>query len=68
MSIFDERYVKVTLNGETFFRVVRIDGDLGERIDQDELNNLILDAVYSEIVEDEFAINRTGKHDHSGNT
>ena len=57
MNIFDERFVKVTLNGETFFRVVDIDGNLGERMDEDELNNLILDAVYSEIVEDEFAIN-----------
>lgn len=57
MNIFDERFVKVTLNGETFFRVVDIDGNLGERMDEDELNNLILDAVYSEIVEAEFAIN-----------
>lgn len=57
MNILDERYVKITLNGETFFRVVSDDGDLGERLDEDELNNLILDTVYSEIIEDEFLIN-----------
>lgn len=57
MNILDERYVKITLNGETFFRVVSDNGDLGERMDEDELNNLILDAVYSEIIEDEFLLN-----------
>lgn len=57
MNIFDERFVKVTLNGETFFRVVDIDGNLGERMDEDELNNLILDAVYSDIIEEEYMVN-----------
>ena len=57
MNILDQRYVKITLNGETFFRVVSDDGELGERMDEDELNNLILDTVYSEIIEEEFLIN-----------
>lgn len=57
MNILDERFVKVTLNGETFFRIVGKDGDLGESLQEDELDNLILDAVYSKIVEDTFAIN-----------
>lgn len=56
MNILEERFVKVTLNGETFFRVVNSDGELGERMDEDELNNVILDAVYSEIVEEEYMI------------
>ena len=57
MNIFDERFVKVTLNGETFFRVVDIDGNLGERMAEDEFNNMILDAVYSEIIEEEYMVN-----------
>ena len=56
MSIFDKRYVKVTLNQETYFREVGIDDELGERMAEDEFNNLILDAVYSDIIEEEYMV------------
>ena len=57
MSIFDKRYVKVTINQETYFREVGIDDELGERMAEDEFNNLILDAVYSDIIEEEYMVN-----------
>lgn len=57
MSIFDKRYVKVTINQETYFREVGIDDELGERMAEDEFNNMILDAVYSEIIEEEYMVN-----------
>lgn len=57
MSIFDKRYVKVTINQETYFREVGMDDELGERMAEDEFNNLILDAVYSDIIEEEYMVN-----------
>ena len=57
MSIFDKRYVKVTINQETYFREVGMDDELGERMAEDEFNNMILDAVYSEIIEEEYMVN-----------
>ena len=57
MSIFDKRYVKVTINQETYFREVGIDDELGERMAEDEFNNMILDAVYSDIIEEEYMVN-----------
>lgn len=57
MSIFDKRYVKVTINQETYFREVGFDDELGERMAEDEFNNMLLDAVYSEIIEEEYMVN-----------
>ena len=57
MSIFDKRYVKVTINQETYFREVGFDDELGERMAEDEFNNMILDAVYSDIIEEEYMVN-----------
>lgn len=57
MSIFDKRYVKVTINQETYFREVGMDDELGERMAEDEFNNMILDAVYSDIIEEEYMVN-----------
>lgn len=57
MSIFDKRYVKVTINQETYFREVGFDDELGERMAEDEFNNMILDAVYSDIIEKEYMVN-----------
>ena len=57
MSIFDKRYVKVTINQETYFREVGMDDELGERMAGDEFNNMILDAVHSEIIEEEYMVN-----------
>ena len=57
MSIFDKRYVKVTINQETYFREVGMDDELGERMAEDEFNNMILDAMYSEIIEEEYMVN-----------
>lgn len=36
MSIFDKRYVKVTINQESYFREVGMDDELGERMAEDE--------------------------------
>ena len=57
MSIFNKRYVKVTINQETYFREVGMDDELGERMAEDEFNNMILDAVFSEIIEEEYMVN-----------
>ena len=57
MSIFDKRYVKVTINQETYFREVGFDDELCERMAEDEFNNMILDAVYSDIIEEEYMVN-----------
>ena len=57
MSIFYKRYVKVTINQETYFREVGMDDELGERMAEDEFNNMILDAVYSDIIEEEYMVN-----------
>lgn len=57
MSIFDKRYVKVTINQETYFREVGMDDELGERMAEDEFNNMILEAVYSDIIEEEYMVN-----------
>ena len=57
MRLFDKRYVKVTINQETYFREVGMDDELGERMAEDEFNNMILDAVYSEIIEEEYMVN-----------
>ena len=57
MSILDKRYVKVTMNQETYFREVGMDDELGERMAEDEFNNMILDAVYNEIIEEEYMVN-----------
>ncbi|WP_342533890.1 hypothetical protein MHB40_03165 [Lysinibacillus sp. FSL K6-0057] len=57
MSIFDKRYVTVTINQETYFREVGMDDELGVRMAEDEFNNMILDAVYNEIIEEEFMVN-----------
>ena len=57
MSILDKRYVKVTINQETYFREVGFDDELGDRMAEDEFNNMILDAVYSDIIEEEYMVN-----------
>lgn len=57
MSIFDKGYVKVTINQETYFREVSMNDELGERMAEDEFNNLILDTVYSDIIEGEYMMN-----------
>ena len=57
MSIFDKRYVKIIINQETYFREVGMDDELGERMAEDEFNNMILDAVYSDIIEEEYMVN-----------
>lgn len=57
MSIFDKRYVKVTINQETSFREVGFDDELGECMIEDEFNDMILDAVYSDIIEEECIVN-----------
>ena len=57
MNIFDKRYVIVTINQETYFREVGKDDELGVRMAEDEFNNMILDAVYNEIIEEEFMVN-----------
>ena len=57
MSIFDKRYVRVTINQETYFREVGMDDELGERMAEDEFNNMILDEVYSDIIEEEYMVN-----------
>ncbi|AWE06343.1 hypothetical protein DCE79_02610 [Lysinibacillus sp. 2017] len=57
MSILNERYVRVTINNETYFREIGVDDVLGERMAEDEFNNLILDAVYSDIIEEEYMVN-----------
>ena len=56
MSIFDKRYVRVIFNGETYYREIGDDNELGARIKEDEFNTIVLDVVYSEIVTDEFMI------------
>ena len=56
MNIFEERYVRVIVNGETYYREIGDDNELGARIAEDEFNTIILDAVYSDIVTDEFMI------------
>lgn len=57
MSKLNERYVRVTINNETYFREIGVDDLLGERMVEDELNNMILDAVYSENIEEEYMVN-----------
>ena len=57
MSVFDKRFVRVTINNETYFREVGTDNELGERMAEDEFNNLILEEVYSEIVDEEYMVN-----------
>lgn len=57
MSKFEERFVRVTINEETYFRKIGVDNVLGERLAEDEFNNMILDAVYSDIIEEEYMVN-----------
>ena len=56
MNIFEERYVRVVVNGETYYREIGDDNELGARITEDEFNTIILDTVYSDIVTDEFLV------------
>ncbi|WP_312505953.1 hypothetical protein [Lysinibacillus sp.] len=56
MSIFKKRYVRVIVNGETYYREVSDDNELGVRIAEDEFNTIILDTVYNDIVIDEFLV------------
>lgn len=56
MNVFEERYVRIIVNGETYYREIGDDNELGARIAEDEFNTIILDAVYSDIVTDEFLV------------
>ena len=57
MSKLNERFVRITINNETYFRKIGVDDVLGERMAEDEFNNMILDAVYSDIIEEEYTVN-----------
>ncbi|WP_419958137.1 hypothetical protein [Psychrobacillus psychrotolerans] len=57
MSKLNEGFVRVTINNETYFREIGVDDVLGERRAEDEFNNMILDAVYSDIIEEEYMVN-----------
>ena len=56
MNVFEERYVRIIVNSETYYREIGKDNELGARIAEDEFNTIILDAVYSDMVTDEFLV------------
>lgn len=56
MNVFEERYVRIIVNSETYYCEIGEDNELGARIAEDKFNTLILNAVYSDIVTEEFLI------------
>ncbi|MGE7982961.1 hypothetical protein [Solibacillus sp. NPDC093137] len=56
MNVFEDRYVRIIVNSETFYREIGEDNELGARIAEVDFNTIILDAVYSDIVTDELLV------------
>ncbi|WP_249645935.1 MULTISPECIES: hypothetical protein [unclassified Lysinibacillus] len=54
MSVFDKRYVEVSIDNKIYYREVGVDNELGKPISNDVFYEILMGKIVNEIIEKEY--------------
>ena len=56
MSLLHGQFVKLTIGNQTYYFEEEADGNLGERYEENQFHEMLLEEVLSDLVAEEYAI------------